>query len=109
MTAITSNMSTEVALRMEGEDRNNNSQQMTAVNIASPSVWRARIETAKVIFSERPEMVALRMEGEDRNLALLALVLWRPVALRMEGEDRNNVVERGGQRVGGRPPYGGRG
>ena len=56
-----------VALRMEGEDRNNPLAEIS--------------ETTGV---------ALRMEGEDRNSAGKKENVDRVVALRMEGEDRND-------------------
>ena len=58
-----------VALRMEGEDRKDDETIKALKKLASPSVWRARIERTAII-AERPEgSVALRMEGEDRKIS----------------------------------------
>ena len=75
----------------------------------SPSVWRARIETALLDINSQDIGVALRMEGEDRNITLSNNSTTHIVALRMEGEDRNPLANSGLANAKRRPPYGGRG
>ena len=55
---------------MEGEDRNDDRIALVLAQPRSPSVWRARIETALPADDHGFQRVALRMEGEDRNSGL---------------------------------------
>ena len=83
---VISGIGRDVALRMEGEDRN-----AFESGLADDSA------------------VALRMEGEDRNVYLFRVGEGIRVALRMEGEDRNMFNARAHSASVCRPPYGGRG
>ena len=79
-------LSSQVALREEGVDRNTTSKALAAGTL-----------------------VALREEGVDRNCVSSLPLCWSKVALREEGVDRNLGVQRLREGRHGRPPRGGRG
>ena len=76
---------------MEGEDRNADFAARSPPSVLSPSVWRARIETARLsataeCITASPSVWRARIETPLSCGACAAAA----VALRMEGEDRNS-------------------
>ena len=59
----------EVALLMEGVDRNKSAIEQDNKEVLSPSSWRAWIEINKSGGEGGTQGVALLMEGVDRNSA----------------------------------------